>query len=95
MWSRCTACWDASYGFAIRISRGIGGYGWDLDWPDTAAWVGAPSGGDLWRFQIAYDVLLAAIALIGLVWAIRRWRAYQIDRWTETHPRSESARAVV
>ena len=57
-WSSLHGLWDASYGLAIRISLGIGGYGWDLDWPDTAAWVGTPSGGDLWRFQVAYDVLL-------------------------------------
>jgi protease PrsW len=86
--------WDASYGWAIRISRGLGGYGWEVDWPDTAAWVGTPSGGDLWRFQGAYDVLLGVNAVIGLTWAIRRWRAYQIDRWTEAHPRSEPERAV-
>ena len=87
-------CWDASYGWAIRISRGLGGEGWELGWPDTAAWVGSPTGSDLLRFQITYDVLLAIVGLVGLVWAIRRWRACQIDRWTAAHPRPAPSRAV-
>ena len=80
-------CWDASYGWAIRISEGLGGEGWKLGWPDTAAWVGKPAGSDLLRWQIVYDVMVGIVGLIGLVWAIRRWRASQIDRWTESHPR--------
>jgi protease PrsW len=79
------ACWDASYGWAIRISRGLGGEGWAFGWPDTAAWVGSPSGTDLVRFQFVYNGLLAVVAAIGLVWAFRGWRAYQIDRWSEAH----------
>jgi protease PrsW len=79
------ACWDASYGWAIRISRGLGGEGWVFGWPDTAAWVGSPSGTDLVRFQFVYNGLLAVVAVIGLVWAFRGWRAYQIDRWSEAH----------
>jgi protease PrsW len=77
--------WDASYGWAIRISRGLGGEGWTFGWPNTAAWVGTPSGSDLLRFQIVYDGLLTILGVIGLVWALRRWRVYQIDRWTEAH----------
>ena len=87
-------CWDASYGSAIRISQGLGGEGWKLGWPDTAEWVGTPTGSDLLRFQIVYDVMVGILGLIGLVWAISRWRAYQIDRWTEAHPRPKPARAV-
>jgi hypothetical protein len=87
-------CWDASYGVAIRISRGLGGEGWKLGWPDTAAWVGKPTGSDLLRFQIVYDVLVGIIGLLGVAWAIRRWRAYQIDRWTDAHPRPAPSRAV-
>jgi RsiW-degrading membrane proteinase PrsW (M82 family) len=85
-------CWDASYGWAIRISKGLGGDGWQYGWPDTAAWVGTPTGGDLLRFQIVYAVLQGILSLIGLVWAIRRWRHYQIDRWTEAHPRPRPSR---
>jgi protease PrsW len=81
--------WDASYGWAIRISQGVGGEGWEVGWPDTAAWVGTPSGADLLRFQVVYDCLLVVISVIGLTWAIRRWRTYQIDRWRRAHPRSE------
>jgi protease PrsW len=88
-------CWDASYGLAIRISRGVGGQGWEIGWPDTAAWVGTPSGADLVRFQVVYDGLLAIVGVIGLVWAIRRWRAYQIDRWRAAHPRPEPSTAPV
>jgi protease PrsW len=78
--------WDASYGLAIRISQGLGGEGWTAGWPDTAAWVGSPTGSDLARFQAVYDGLLAITATIGLVWALRRWRAYRIDRWRAAHP---------
>jgi RsiW-degrading membrane proteinase PrsW (M82 family) len=82
------ACWDASYGCAIRISEGLGGEGWMVGWPDTAAWVGTPTGTDLLRFQVVYAVLQGLLSLIGLVWAIRRWRRYRIDRWSEAHPRA-------
>jgi RsiW-degrading membrane proteinase PrsW (M82 family) len=78
--------WDASYGGAIRISEGLGGQGWVFGWPDTAAWVGTPTGGDLVRFQVVYDALLAINAIVGLTWAMRRWRAYRIDRWRAANP---------
>jgi hypothetical protein len=39
------------------------------------------------RFQAVYDGMLAVVATIGLVWAVRRWRAYQIDRWRAAHTR--------
>jgi len=79
------ALWDASYGWAIRISEGLGGEGWTIGWPDTSAWVGTPTGADLTRFQTIYDAMLAVVATIGVVWAVRRWRAYQIDRWRAAH----------
>ena len=78
--------WDASYGVAIRISEGLGGDGWVFGWPNTAAWVGTPTGADLVRFQVVYDVLLAVNAVVGLTWALRRWRVYQIDRWRAANP---------
>jgi RsiW-degrading membrane proteinase PrsW (M82 family) len=81
------ACWDASYGVAIRVSMGLGGQGWRLGWPDTAAWVGSPTGADLLRWQLVYNAMLAILALTGAVWGVRRWRAYQIDRWAAGHPR--------
>jgi RsiW-degrading membrane proteinase PrsW (M82 family) len=81
--------WDASYGWAIRISTWIGGEGLELGWPDTADWVGTPTGDDLTRFTLAYDTLLGILALVGIVWAVRRWRAYEIDRWSSAHPRAE------
>jgi protease PrsW len=82
------AAWDASYGWAIVISQGLGGQGWTWAWPDTAAWVGRPTGADLVRFQTVYDVLLVINGTIGIVWAIRRWRAYRIDRWSEANASS-------
>lgn len=87
--------WDGAYGTAIRISNALGGGGWEFGWPNTASWVGTPSGADLWRFQLIYDGLLAIVGAIGLVWVIRRWRAFQIDRWKTAHPRPEPERAVV
>lgn len=80
------AAWDAAYGVAIRVSLGLGGGGWRLSWPATESWPGEPSGAELWRFQIVYDAFLVILALIGFVWAIRRWRAYGLDRWTRERP---------
>jgi len=86
-------CWDGSYGTAIRLSQWLGGAGLELGWPNTAGWVGAPTGDDLTRFTFIYDTLLVVLALIGMVWAIRRWRAYQIDRWSSAHPRADAVAA--
>jgi hypothetical protein len=77
--------WDSSDSFAIWLSQGLGGEGWSLGWPDTADWVGTPTGADLIRFDVIYTVLVGINAIIGVTWAIRRWRAYQIDRWTAEH----------
>jgi protease PrsW len=85
--------WDASTGWAIRASEWLGGEGFQLGWPNTAAWVGAPTGGDLTRFTFAYDTLLGIIGLIGIIWAVRRWRAYEISRWSGAHPRADGIRA--
>ena len=38
------AIWDQSYGWGIVITQGVVGPGWELEWPNTAAWVGSPSG---------------------------------------------------
>ena len=35
--------------------------------------------------------LLGILSVIGIVWAIRRWRAYRIDRWSSAHPRADAA----
>ena len=86
--------WDASYGWAIRISSGLGGEGWHFGWPNTSAWVGTPTGADLLRFQVVYDCMVGVVGVIGLAWAIRRWRAYQIDRWSESQAHSQLKRAL-
>jgi RsiW-degrading membrane proteinase PrsW (M82 family) len=83
--------WDASYGLAIRASEWLAGDGLEIGWPNTAAWVGVPTGSDLARFTAAYDTLLGILGIIGAVWAIRRWRAYEIRRWTAAHPRAGAA----
>ena len=79
--------WDLSDSLSIRLSQGLGGEGWTFDWPNNAAWVGSPTGADLIRFEVIYTALLLIVASVGLGWAIRRWRAYQIDRWSADHPR--------
>lgn len=85
--------WDASYGWAIRATHWIGGEGLDLGWPNTADWVGSPTNEELTRFTVAYDVLLGVLSVIGLVWAIRTWRTYELNRWSSTHPRPQAAPA--
>ncbi|HEX6026160.1 MAG TPA: PrsW family glutamic-type intramembrane protease [Solirubrobacter sp.] len=85
--------WDASYGWAIRVSNWIDGHGLILGWPNTADWIGFPTSDELTRFTVVYDTMLGILSLIGIVWAIRRWRAYRIDRWSSAHPRSEAASA--
>ena len=69
--------WDQSTGWAIRVSEGLGGEGWTFGWPDLAAWVGSPTGADLIRFHLAYSGLVVVNSLIGLTWALHRWRAYR------------------
>jgi hypothetical protein len=68
--------WDASYGWAIMITQGLVGDGWNLTWPNTQAWIGAPSGGTLVVFQSVYDGLLGLCGAAGAVWVVHRWRAY-------------------
>ena len=84
------ALWDASYGLAIRASEWIAGDGLEVGWPDTAAWVGVPTGSDLARSTAAYDTLIAILGIVGAIWAIRRWRAYEIHRWRAAYPRSDT-----
>jgi RsiW-degrading membrane proteinase PrsW (M82 family) len=88
------ALWDSSYGVAIRASEWLAGDGLEVGWPNTAAWVGVPSGSDLTRFTVSYDVLLGILGIIGAIWAIRRWRVYEIHRWTNAHPRSDATDAA-
>ena len=86
--------WDASYGWAIRLSKWIGGEGLEFGWPNTASWVGAPTGDDLTRFTVTYDTMLVILGIIGVLWAVRRWRAYEINRWSSAHPRADDARVI-
>jgi RsiW-degrading membrane proteinase PrsW (M82 family) len=68
--------WDASYGWAIMLTQGLEGDGWSLGWPNTEAWVGAPTGHTLFVFQVVYGALLVVNSLIGATWLVRRWRRY-------------------
>lgn len=69
------AAWDASYGWAIMLTKGLVGDGWHVAFPNTQAWVGAPTGNRLVVFQVIYDALLAVLGLIGAIWVVHRWRA--------------------
>jgi hypothetical protein len=68
--------WDASYGWAIMLTQGFVGDGWNLTWPNTQAWIGEPTGGTLVLFQVIYDALLGLWGVIGATWLVLRWRAY-------------------
>lgn len=69
------AAWDASYGWSIVAANGLVGSGWHLEWPNTAAWAGTPTGSDLVAFDAAYCVLIALNAGLGTAWAVHRYRA--------------------
>jgi RsiW-degrading membrane proteinase PrsW (M82 family) len=84
--------WDASYGWAIMITQGLVGDGWDLTWPNTQAWIGAPTGSTLVVFQATYDVLLAVWGLIGAAWLVSRWRGYGRLGAARADPAMASAR---
>ena len=66
--------WDASYGVAIILTRGLVDDGWSIGWPNTAAWVGDPSGSRLVVFNITYSALQLINSAIGVAWVVRRWR---------------------
>jgi len=74
------AIWDQSYGWGIVVTQGVVGPGWDFSWPNTASWVGTPSGEELWVFHGAYYGLFALSAIVATVWIVRSWRGY--ERWT-------------
>jgi RsiW-degrading membrane proteinase PrsW (M82 family) len=83
--------WDASYGWAILITKGLEGDGWALRWPSTEAWIGEPTGGTLVVFQIVYTGLLVVNSLIGASWVVHRWRRY--GRRAKTPAGAEPAEA--
>jgi len=68
--------WDQCYGWAILVTKGLRGQGWTLEWPNTEAWVGAPTEWELFTFNVVYDALLLVIASIGVWWIIHNWRKY-------------------
>jgi RsiW-degrading membrane proteinase PrsW (M82 family) len=86
------AAWDATYGWAILVAKGVAGDGWHAEWPNTESWIGSPSGGELTTFNVAYDVLVGLNALIGTVWLVRRWRAYRAQTLTTRAPRTAAGR---
>jgi hypothetical protein len=73
------AAWDASHGWAITLTEGLVGCGWDAVWPDTKAWVGTPSSSELWVYTLIYYGLIGLNALVGTIWVVRRWRRYGAD----------------
>ena len=70
------ALWDQSYGWAILITQGLRDSVWELDWPATEDWVGAPTGNELLVWQVVYDGLLAVVAAVGVWWVVHNWRTY-------------------
>jgi RsiW-degrading membrane proteinase PrsW (M82 family) len=70
------AAWDASYGLAVMVARGLVGDGWHAEWPNTEDWIGSPTGSDLVVFNVTYDLLIALNALIGTMWIVLAWRRY-------------------
>ena len=73
------ALWDQSYGWAIRSPRASSGDGWHLVWPNAETWVISPTSEALVWFNVFYNGLLAANALVGAVWIVHSWRTY--GRW--------------
>jgi protease PrsW len=70
------AAWDASYGTAVVLAQGLVGTGWELEWPNTSSWIGAPTQEDLVVFNAGYDVLLAVNAIIGTWWVVHTYRRH-------------------
>ncbi|MFI7064361.1 PrsW family intramembrane metalloprotease [Kribbella sp. NPDC050124] len=68
--------WDSSYGFAILLAQGLHGDGWTFEWPNTAEWIGLPTGGELRLFQAIDTGLLVVNSLIGALWVVHNWRKY-------------------
>jgi hypothetical protein len=66
--------WDASYGWSIWLTQGLTGNGWTADWPDDNYWVSAPTGNEIWVFQLIYDSALVLLSAVGVIWVVRTWR---------------------
>ena len=66
--------WDASYGWAVILTRGLVGDGWSVGWPNTEGWVGQPAGNTLLVFNVTYTVLQLINSVIGFAWVVHRWR---------------------
>ena len=82
------AIWDQFVRVGDRHHPGVVGEGWDFAWPNTAFWVGTPSGQELWVFHAAYYGLFVLSAIIAVVWIVRSWRGY--GRWTAQHISGET-----
>jgi protease PrsW len=68
--------WDASYGWAVILTRGFLGDGWSVGWPNTEGWVGQPAGNTLLVFNVTYTVLQLINSVIGVAWVVHRWRTH-------------------
>jgi hypothetical protein len=66
--------WDASYGWAVMLTKGLMSDGWSLGWPNTESWVGDPSGSQLIVFNATYTLLLLVNSGVGFAWVLHRWR---------------------
>jgi RsiW-degrading membrane proteinase PrsW (M82 family) len=71
------ALWDQSYGWAVTLTKGlVEDSGWHLLWPNAQFWAQTPAHDVMVWFNVIYNVLLWANALVGAVWIIRTWRGY-------------------
>lgn len=68
------ALWDEAYGWAIMVANGATGAGWHLMWPNAQAWARTPTSAARIWFDVAYDGLLALLAIVGTAWIARAWR---------------------
>jgi RsiW-degrading membrane proteinase PrsW (M82 family) len=88
------ALWDASYGISILVARGFAG-DWRLEWPNTEAWIGSPTGSELITFNLTYDLLIGINAVIGTAWVVHRWRRYRAEAAAgDTEPEAPGSQPV-
>jgi RsiW-degrading membrane proteinase PrsW (M82 family) len=86
--------WDASYGVAIQLTKGLLGDGWKFTSPNVASWVGSPTGEELLVWNLIYNTLLIVTCLIGATWVVHRYRLYGrregLDRSAQPMPLTAS-----
>ena len=63
------ALWDQSYGWAVTLTKGlVEDTGWRLLWPNAQFWPTTPPDDVMVWFNVFYNALLWANALVGAIW---------------------------